>query len=197
MYKIYGPKQSSSFRCLWVAEELGVPYENISIDMKAGEHKSSEFLAMNPNGKVPVLKNGDFVLWESLAIASYLVDKEGSDLGGANAEERALVWQWTLWALIHLAQPLEKVMSYKWMNKPEDEGADEARGRLPQWFGILNTALEGKEYLIANRFTLADISVTSVAMYANFIGYDLSAYPHVVAWLQRINQREAFKKIMA
>ena len=60
--------------------------------------------------QVPELKNGDFVLWESLAIASYLVDKEGSDLGGANAEERALVWQWTLWALIHLAQPLEKVV---------------------------------------------------------------------------------------
>lgn len=197
MYQIYGPKQSSSFRCLWVAEELGVPYENIPVDMKEKGHKSPEFLAMNPNGKVPVLKNGDFVVWESLAICNYMVDKEGSDLAGANAEERALVWQWTLWALIHLAQPLEKVMSYKWMNKPEDAEAEEARGRLPQWFTILNAALEGKEYLVADRFTLADLSVVSVANYTNYIGYDLSAYPNVVAWIQRINQREALKKLMA
>ncbi len=197
MYQIYGPKQSSSFRCIWVAEELGVQYENIVVSMQDKEHKSPEFMKMNPNGKVPVLKHGDFVVWESLAICNYMVDSEKSDFAGATAEERALVWQWSLWSMLHLHQPFEKIMSYKWFKKPEDEAAVEARAQLPKWLEILDAALAGKEYLVADRFTLADLTVASIVHAATMISYDLSAYTHVCAWRDRIGERPTIKKLMA
>jgi len=81
-----------------LAAELGVPLELVPCDPRAGETREPDFLAMNPNGRVPTLVDGDFVLWESLAILKYLAAKQPErGLGGSNARESALIDQWLFW----------------------------------------------------------------------------------------------------
>src|SRR5687767_5881522 len=105
MIKIYGSPHSSGGRCYWTLEELGLSYERVKIDMRSKEHKSPSYLNLNPNGKVPVMVDDDFVLWESAAINSYLAEKHRPELLGRTLQERALVQQWTLWAMVDLQPP--------------------------------------------------------------------------------------------
>ena len=94
MIKIYGPKASTAGRCLWAAEEMAIPYESVAVDMQAKEHKTPEFLAMNPNGKVPVMKDGDLVLWESFAINAYLARTYQPEFLGQDPAQEAQGSQW-------------------------------------------------------------------------------------------------------
>ncbi|MCX6781373.1 MAG: glutathione S-transferase family protein [Candidatus Magasanikbacteria bacterium] len=197
MIKIYGPKQSSASRCMWLLEEAGIEYENVNVDMGKGEHKSPEYMALNPNGKVPTLVDGDFVLWESVAIMNYLVEKYAPQFGGATVEERALVNQWSLWSVIHLYHPFSTLFLQKWRNTPDSEATIAAHEELPKWLGILNAALEGKEFLVAGRFTVADLTAASVVARAEFVGVDLTIYPALHAWLTAVMARPALVKLQA
>src|SRR5436189_3107338 len=96
--KIYGIPKSRAFRALWVAEELGIPYENVPVDFIEGV-KKPDFLAVNPVGKIPAIDDNGFHLSESLAITTYLVDKHGGALKPTTLEDRARTLQWTLWGV--------------------------------------------------------------------------------------------------
>ena len=80
MLKIYGVARSRAFRVLWMAQELGLDYEHVKVDFASGETRESGFLALNPNGQVPVIDDDGFILWESMAINLYLAKKYG--MGG-------------------------------------------------------------------------------------------------------------------
>ncbi|MCB0362836.1 MAG: glutathione S-transferase [Bdellovibrionales bacterium] len=106
MVAIYGSPRSSSGRCFWCLEEIGIEYENKPINFREKQHKSPEYLKLNPNGKVPVLVDGDFVIWESLAINFYLAEAYKPQLLGSDIQHRGLVHQWSIWALADLQPPL-------------------------------------------------------------------------------------------
>lgn len=197
MLKIYGPKQSSGFRSYWLLEELGVAYEQVVVNFQAGEHKSAEYLKLNPNGKVPTLVDGEFVLWESMAINSYLLEKTGSDLGGRTLEERALITQWSLWAAIHLHSSLDPLIMQVWRKTPDNDETKNARETMPRWLTILNAHLNGREYMVGDRFSTADINVYSSVMGVKFVNYDVSEYPNIVAWMARLETRPAMQKVVA
>ena len=98
--RIYGIARTRAFRALWVAMELGIDYEHIPLEIGSAGARTAEFLAVNPNGRLPAIDDDGFVLWESLAITLYLAKKHS--LGGlypATPEAEAKTWQWTLWAL--------------------------------------------------------------------------------------------------
>jgi glutathione S-transferase len=97
MIKIYGSKKGSAARCLWMLEEVGITYEQIELNMKEKEQKQAWYVKLNPNGKVPTLVDGEFVLWESYAINAYLAERYKPELLGSTIEERSLVNQWTYW----------------------------------------------------------------------------------------------------
>lgn len=182
---------------MWLLEEAGVAYENIHVDMASGGHKTAEYLALNPNGKVPTLVDGDFVLWESIAIMNYIVEKYAPQLGGSTVEERALINQWTLWSVIHLYHSFSVLFMQKWRNTPDNDATAAAHTEIPRWLGILNAALENKTYLVAEKFTLADITAASIVMRADVIGISLSEYPAITAWLTPILSRPAAQKVNA
>src|SRR6478672_4694149 len=98
--RIYGIARTRAFRVLWVAKELGLPYEHIPVEIgEAGAHKP-EYLAINPNGRLPAIDDDGLVLWESLAITLYLAKKHSAGrLYPADRHDEARTWQWTLWAL--------------------------------------------------------------------------------------------------
>src|SRR5690349_11836291 len=102
--KIYGVARTRAFRALWIAEELGLAYEHVPVEIGETGARTPEFLAINPNGRLPLIADDDFVLSESLAITLYLAKKyaQGCSHGTlypAALEAKARAWQWSFWAL--------------------------------------------------------------------------------------------------
>lgn len=191
---IYGRPGSRARRPLWVARELGV--EVTSIEPAPGEIKQEAYLALNPNGKVPTLVEGDFVLFESFAQSLYLAKKHGTGtLYPADAQGEALAWQWTFWAVSELERPLTTCL-FDRLIKPEDQrdaaAADAAEQSLQAPLGVLEKALSGHDWLLGDTFTVADINVAAIAALARPARVTLEAYPNVAAWLDRATGRPAY-----
>lgn len=193
MIQIYGPKQSTAWRCFWMCEEVGLPYEMMPMDFSKGEHKSEAYLKLNPNGKVPTLVDGPFVLWESVAINAYLAEKHKPELLGSSIEDRAHVQQWGYWTVANLAHPVEVLVVHKWRPFPPEVLAKAAED-TKHFLGILEGCLAGKDYLVGNAFTLADLNVGSAVATAQRGGIDVAAYPLITAWFGKLAARPAFLK---
>ncbi|HTC02344.1 MAG TPA: glutathione S-transferase N-terminal domain-containing protein, partial [Xanthobacteraceae bacterium] len=98
--RIYGVARTRAFRALWVAEELGLDYEHLPIEIGEAGARTPEFLAINPNGRLPVIVDDGFVLFESLAITLYLAKKHATGtLYPGTPHGEALAWQWSFWAI--------------------------------------------------------------------------------------------------
>jgi glutathione S-transferase len=199
MIKIYGTPRSTAFRCYWFMEEIGgIEYETQSVDFAKGENKSAEYLKLNPNGKVPTMVDGEVVVWESMAICYYLMEKyQALQFVGTTAEEHAEVNQWTFWSAIHLANAFEPLVLQTYRKTPDSEMTKMSREQeLPRYLSVLEGHLAGKEYMVMNKFTLADIAVMSVVRLVDFVSFDLSSYPNIKSWVARLSEREAYKKVL-
>ncbi|MCM2280994.1 MAG: glutathione S-transferase family protein [Bdellovibrionaceae bacterium] len=201
MIRLYGSPRSSAGRCYLVLEELGLPYEVMSLDMMGKrEHKSEAYLKLNPNGKVPCLSDGDFVIWESMAITWYLADKYRPALLGATPEMRGLVQQWSYWAITELQPPMVDMLIQLFFT-PEDKrdhGAiAKAKDRVPPRLAILDNALRGNSYLVGETLTVADLNVASVVNIAGGLGLTLDGLPHLTAWFEKIKARPSFQVFIA
>lgn len=190
---IYGKAGSRARRPLWTARELGLAVENV--ELSAEEVKAPAYLAINPNGKVPALVDGDLTMFESLAQSLYLAKKYGTGtLYPAAVEDEARVWQWTLWAVAELEKPLVTCLMER-VVRPEDQrnvaAAEQAERDLQKPLAVLDAALDGKAWLAAD-FSVADINVAAVAALAKPARIDLAAFPNVAAWLDRAISRPAY-----
>ncbi|WP_372718819.1 glutathione S-transferase family protein [Immundisolibacter sp.] len=200
MLKLYGQYMSRAQRCLWTLEELGVPYEHVKTNQGAGESRTPEFLKINPNGHVPALQDGDFILWESMAIAMYLARKYGQgSLWPSSVEDEGYVLQWALWASLEMEIFVVNYLRHAMIYPPEKrrpELVKEATDFLPTPLRVLNDSLAGKDYLVGNRFSVADINVATVLLLADIykqLGVD--QYPNIMAWLNRVSARPAWQKL--
>ncbi|MFO1157911.1 MAG: glutathione S-transferase family protein [Reyranellaceae bacterium] len=193
--KIYGPTASRASRALWIVHELGIPFEHVAVEMK--DLKGAEYLKVNPNGKVPTLVDGDFKLFESMAINLYLAEKYGKDgFFPASVEDRALCAQWSFWGMTEVEKSLLTVLIDMFMTPPDKkkpEAVAEALKALPKPFGVLNGALEGRDYLLGSKFTVADLNLASICSWSKPIKYDFGPFPNVAAWLDRCLARPAYK----
>jgi len=197
MIVFYGAPMSSAARTHWMLEEVGVPYEYKRLSIRDGDTKKPEFLKVNPAGKIPVIQDGALTLTESVAINFYLAEKYGKGLMPGDVSERAHVYEWSFWAVSNV-QPLLLDILLNTMIRPEPErdlkAVDNARTLLPPYMDFLNRSLHGKEYLVGNRFTVADLNAASVIGLSAFVGVDLAAYPETQAWLSRLQARPSFAK---
>jgi glutathione S-transferase len=197
MITIYGSPRSSSGRCFWCLEEVGETYDAKPLNFKEGEHKSAAYLKINPNGKAPTLTDDDFVIWESIAINFYLAETYKPELLGSGNKQHGLVQQWSLWGIAELQPPIINTFIQVIFVPDErrDNGAiEKAMAKIPGLLKVLNDALEGKNYLVGNDFTLADLNVASIASLCSEIKFDLTAYKNIQTWLTQISERPAFKK---
>lgn len=197
--KLYGGIKNRGRRCYWLARELGLEIEAVEIDLKAGEHKSPEFMKLNPNGQVPVLDDDGFILYESLAINLYLAKKMGGPLAAASPDEEGLMTQWSFWVVTQVEHLLIEILDHRIM-LPEGARnatmADAAWERLQKPLGILETVLTDCDYLVANRFTVADLNVSIVMSLINRLSLDITRYPNVRAWLDTCLGRPAGKGLV-
>jgi glutathione S-transferase len=193
--KIYGVATNRTMRTIWLAKELGLDYELIETTSRDGSTKTLEFLALNPNASVPTIQDGELVLWESLAINLYLVDKHGGELAPKDAAEGALALQWSFWAAGNVELVALEIL-FNRMLLPEDERdaavADGAEAKLAKPLAVLDGALADRDYLLGSRFTVADLNVAAIMSWVKLGSVDLSAHDNVTAWLGRCLSRPAF-----
>jgi glutathione S-transferase len=189
--RIYGVARTRAFRALWIAKELGLDYEHIPIEIGSAGARQAEYLAVNPNGRLPAIDDGGFVLWESLAITLYLAKKHGR-LYPATLEGEAKAWQWSLWAVQEVDRGVNIWSLHAVRLPPEDRDAgrrEEALQVLAAPFKVLDDALADRRYLLGDDFTVADLNVAAVISRA--IEMDLSAMPRLADWLGRCLDRPA------
>jgi len=191
--RIYGIARTRAFRALWVAMELGLDYEHIPIEIGSAGARTPQFLAVNPNGRLPAIDDDGFVLWESLAITLYLAKKHS--LGGlypSAPQDEAKTWQWSLWALNEVDRGVN-IWSLHAIRLPSEDRDPaklaEALKVIERPFKVLDDALAERTYLIGDAFTVADLNVAAVI--SRVIDVDLSATPHLQAWLKRCLERPA------
>jgi glutathione S-transferase len=197
--RIYGIARTRAFRALWVANELGLDYEHLPIEIGDAGTRRPEFLAINPNGRLPVIVDDGFVLFESLAITLYLTKKHSNGkLYPATLQGEAKTWQWSFWAIGEVDRGVN-IWSLHAVRLPAAERdatkRDEALKVLAAPFKVLDAALAGQPYLLGDGFTVADLNVAAVISRA--IDMDLSAWPHLKAWLTRCLERPAARQALA
>lgn len=208
--KIYGISASRALRPLWAAVELGVPFEQVPATYKGGATRTPEFLSLNPNGHIPVVVDeraeGTVTVWESMACALYIArvhgQPDGRSITPANAREEAEALRWSFWAVTQLEKDALTVLMHR-MAMPADqrkpELADQAESHLKVPLAVLEKHLQaqnaqGEAYLAANRFTVADLCVASVANWLRPAAGLLGTCPTVSAWLDLCLAREAFNQ---
>ena len=194
--RIYGIARTRAFRPLWVANEVGLEYEHLPIEI--GDAGAPEFRAINPNGRLPFIEDNGFVLFESLAITLYLAKKHANGrLYPATLEGEARTWQWSMWALNEVDRGVN-IWSLHAVRLPADERdagkRDEALKVVAAPFRVLDAAVARQPYLLGDEFTVADLNVAAVISRA--IEMDLSAVPNLKGWLTRCLARPAAQKAL-
>lgn len=199
--KIIGSPYSRTVRTLWMAKELGIPYDNTEVKPGAEGSRTPEHMKINPNGHVPVIDDDGLILWESLAINLYLARKHGGPLAPANIAEEGQMLQWTLWAVWELEPHAQAVMGHARM-LPEDQRDATVLAKATQTvegaLGVLNGALvKGGGHLVGNRFTVADLNVVSCLYFLRFTPEIMDKFPAVRAFYDATRARPAAKAAFA
>jgi glutathione S-transferase len=200
--KMYIASSPNCWKVLAVACELGLPVETISIDLLNGESKSPAFLAKNPNGKVPVLEEDGFVLWESNAILSYLATRHPvPSLLPTKPRERAEVDRWLYWESTQLTPAVWKV-GFEKIIKPVMKQAPDAAliaagtTDFAAAARVLDDALAGKDY-VAGKLSVADFALGPfINLAAGACELDIGPFRNLSAWRDRMNARESVRKTM-
>ncbi len=200
--KIYDSAASpNAYRVRAVAYELGLTPSFVPVNV-GSDTRTPEFLAKNPNGRMPVLEDEDFVLWESNAIIAYLAAKHPEKgLIPSDPRGRAEVDRWMFWQVSDWNPAFEKIVHEKL--KPMFGGGtpDEANIRagleqVSKVAAVLDGWLKDREY-VAGELSVADFGLLGFASLREVFGVDFSAYPNVTAWLKRLETRESCRRAMA
>lgn len=176
-----------------VLNHLGIKADLEYLDFFAGDTKKPEYLALNPNGMVPTLRDGDFVLWESNAIMQYLAVKAPANtLYPRDDAKRADISRWQCWELAHFNKAFG-ALSFETVAKPNflKAAPDEAtvtwsKRELARHAPTLESHLKGRKYLVGDDVTLADYSVIHVEGFKEAIPFDWSPYPNINAYYERM-----------
>ncbi len=197
MIKLYGTSKSRAARSLWALEELGLKYEHVPVGFDGGT-RAPEHMKMNPNGHIPVLDDDGTILWESMAINLYLAEKYGKDgFWPATVDARARALQWSFWAMTEVEPHLITLLINRLFAPPDqrDQKAEaNAEAALQAPFKVLDDYLKGREHMVDNQFTIADLNVASVLGLAQLVQFDTSATPTASAFLQKSLGRPANQK---
>lgn len=199
--KLYdSPFSPNALRARAVIFELGLPVELVTVDLRGG-NKTPDYLKLNPNGKVPVLVDGEVVIWESRAINAYLAAKyPDQNLYPVDLVRRAMVDQWSYWQAIHLGPAMQRINFERvlkaafGMGEPDEKAVAAELGNVDQFLGVLETGLgDGREW-IAGTLSIADFAIATTFIYRNRARIELDKFPLVAAWIARMEARPSWQK---
>jgi glutathione S-transferase len=200
MLQLYGNSLSRAMRCMWMLEEMGLPYELIKKSTRPEDLQSAEYLRLNPNARIPTLVDGPFVIWESMAINLYLAQKYQGGLHCTKPEVLGIATQWSFWAMLEMEDLLLDLLMHRAMlpefgRDPSHVERDELLLKKP--LRVLDEALAARPYLAADDFTVADLNVASILAWGKMSRLDLSSVPHVAKWLDAALRRPAYGRVRA
>lgn len=210
---IHGIAASRAIRPLWVASELGLSFSHVPTPFAGGATRTEAFLALNPNGHIPVVvddrSDGSVVLWESMACALYLARHHGAadgrSIAPTGATEDAQALKWAFWTVTEIESDALTVLMHR-MAMPEDRRkpalAEAAEKRLAAPLRVLEQHLQaqaerGQAHLAADRFTVADVCVASVVNWIRPAKVLMAEHPLVLAWLMACVERPAHRQAKA
>ncbi len=199
--KIYGTYLSApANKVRLAASALGIEAEYINLDLTKGEHKSPDFLAINPLGKVPAINDSGFCLFESNTICRYMANKIGSALYPNEVQQRAIVDQWLDFSSHHILTNMGKILFNKFFAPmmgatPNADSIAEGSRFLNAQVPIIEDYLKQSKMLAGDEMTLADIAMLAAMEPFDLIKYDLTPYPAITAWRNNLMQQEFYQNV--
>ena len=193
------PMSHNARKARALAYHLGLKIEEVTLSMQDKDHKKPDFLAINPMGQVPAIKDGDYTVWQANAVLVYLAAQAETPLLGQSAHEQASIAQWMLWQSSELSPvvlPLHVENYFKPVRGIDADVAkrDAALVRLRSLLTVLDTALTGKTYLVGDRLTVADFAVAGDFTHARNAHFPLPEFPNLTRWLETIEALPAWAK---
>lgn len=193
--KIYGDAGSGSLRRVNTAAKImGIELERVNVDLFKGESQTDAFRSrLNPHGLTPVLEDGDTIIYEASAINLYLADKVNSPLVGTTREERFQVLQWMFWSgeqwRTFTTTIFDERVGKTLMGVPKDESLIRfAEGKLRAAADVLDQHLVGREFMVGNALTLADIDIAAPFSQVDRARFPFKEYPNLIAWHDNLLQ---------
>jgi len=193
---LYWHPMSSATPVACALAELGVPHERVKVDITTGEQRRPDFLALNPNGKVPTLTVDGAPMFEALAIELWLGHTYGVKSGlwpVGGTPEHLQAMSWSTWAYVTYGAQLVRMQAAKDMGTPDDAHGTAAHKALDELLTVLDGRLSQKPWLLGDAYTLADLIVASVIGYSAYIGAPVAEHPTTHAWLQKVQARPSMQ----
>ena len=199
MLRIWGRLSSVNVqKVVWCADELGLDYERRDAGGKFGVNDTPEYLAMNPNGLVPVIEDGGFVLYESNAIVRYLAARASSGLFPSDLRKRADVDRWMEWQSTNYTPAMGPAF-WQLVRTPADKrdaaAVEASRAKSEKLTGVLDAHLAGRAYLSGDAFTAADLVVACAAHRWLHLPLQREPRPHVERWYAQLKARPASRQV--
>lgn len=198
--KLYYAETMNPRKVCAVAKHLGSPVEYVRVDLSRGEQRTPAFLAENPNGKVPVLVDGDLHLWESTAIMAYLAVKAASDLWPADAAGQVEVLRWLSWDLSHFSRHggslyfEHMIKPYLGLGDPNTAAVEEATNFFRRFAAVLDAHLKDREYLVGDKLSIADFGVGVLLPWAEQARLPVGEFAHIRRWHERLMALPAWRE---
>jgi len=198
--KLYDGQRSPHARKVrLLAAELGIALDKVALDFQKGELRSPEYLAKNPNGRIPTIEDDGFVLWESPAILKYLAAKRPErGLAPADAAAQAQIDQWLFWWTADPEAAFSRLIWERRVKPFLGKGGNDpaiiadAQASLDRFLPVLDRQLAGKDYVLGT-LSIVDFAIAPVLDIMSFVNVDLGPYANIAAWLERLRARPYWK----
>ncbi|WP_413992662.1 glutathione S-transferase family protein [Labrys okinawensis] len=197
--KLYYCETLNPRKACAVARLLGSPVEFVRVDLPHGEHRQAPFLAINPNGRVPVLRDGDWSLWEANAIMCHLSDLAGADLW-PHDRRQIEVMRWLSWDSQHFTRHTgtlwfeHVVKPHIGMGEPDRAIVAAALAETHRSARLLDDHFDGRTHVVGDALTVADFALASALPDAGAARIPLDDYPNIRRWHDRLNELEAWRQ---
>ncbi len=198
--KLYYFETINGRKACAVARYLDSPVEFVRVDLAKGEHKTPHYLAINPNGKIPALQDGDLNVWESNAIMCHLARKAKSDLWPVDPAKQIEVMKWLSWNSEHFTRHAG-TLYFNFIIKPnfglgevDSKAVEEASGFLRPFAEVLDRELEGRTFLLGDHLTVADFAVSATLPHAEAIRLPLDGLGNIARWKSQLEEIPAWRK---
>lgn len=193
---LYWHPMSSATPIACALAELGVPHERVKVDITTGEQHQPDYLALNPNGKVPTLTVDGAPMFEALAIEMWLGQTYGVKSALWPAEgtpERLQAMAWSTWAYVTYGAQLFRLQASSDLGTPDDAHGIAARKSLDELLTVLDSRLSQQAWMLGDHYTLVDLIVASVIGYSAYIGAPVATHPATLTWMQKVQARPSMQ----